>query len=74
MVYQKKENERKREGQLRGLFYEKNRLRRQAESAKDERDCISKTIEREEMLDAISQILESCNCRKGAPLRLFMKA
>jgi hypothetical protein len=70
--YQKKEAEKKRDGQLRRLFYEKNRFRRQAETVKDERDCLSKSIEHEEMLDAINQMLKNCDCDKGAWLWLCM--
>ncbi|MCO5564268.1 hypothetical protein L7F22_017927 [Adiantum nelumboides] len=56
------EKERNREMLLRGWRYEENNFRKQAECAKEERDCLTKSLEHEEMLDSISRILEGCGC------------
>ncbi|KAI5064318.1 hypothetical protein GOP47_0020988 [Adiantum capillus-veneris] len=56
------ESERNREMMLRGWRYEENNFRKQAELAKEERDCITRSLEHEEMLDSISRILEGCGC------------
>lgn len=54
--------ERKRDVLLREWRYEQNTFRKQAELAKEERDCINRSMENEEMLEAISRILEGCGC------------